>query len=301
MARLPDAFTVRDARAWGVDDRRLRSRREWQHPYRGIRAAPDARWIDTVGVRVRAAGTAAFLFGPSALRAWGLELPGRRGADDGAGADADVHIAVPRPGRAPRGQGILGYSVGIDDVCVTRLRGIRITTRARTWVDLARWIGMRDLVAVGDRLCLPEEDLCSQSELETALALSPRVRGAASLRSALALVVPGAESYPESQIRVSCELAGLPRPLVNEIIRDGREQVARVDLLFERWGVIVEYEGAHHALDQRQWRRDLTRIGELQRLGYIVERAHADDLRDPTRLVSCIRTHLLRRGWTAGG
>lgn len=123
------------------------------------------------------------------------------------------------------------------------------------------------------------------------------MRGAARLRAAWPLVVPGAESYPESEIRVSVESAGLPRPLVNAEIRDGRELVARVDLLFAPWGVVVEYEGAHHADDRRQWRRDLTRIGELQRLGYIVERAHADDLRDPTRLITRIRTHLERRGW----
>ncbi len=291
MSELPRAFTVAHARAQGTAASALRSRAQWARPFRGLRAAVDATWVDVTRARVEAAGEGVFVFGPSALRLWGLDLPAPY-ADDGL-----LHLAVPRPGRAPRGEGVVGVSVGIDPVLCTWRLGIRVTTPARTWVDLARMLSVPALVAVADRLCLPELDACTIRELQVALGLSRRVRGAAHLRAAWPLVVPGAESYPESQIRVSLETAGLPRPLVNAEIRDGRDLVARVDLLFAPWGVVVEYEGAHHADDRRQWRRDLTRIGELQRLGYIVERAHADDLRDPARLVARVRTHLERRGW----
>lgn len=292
MDRLPAVFSVELARERGVDARRLRSRAEWERPFRGLRARSGARWIDVAGARVRAASPDAVLFGPSALRLWGLDLPGPRPADP------TLHVAVPRPARAPRGEGVQGYSVGLDALCIAERWGIPATTRGRTWVDLARWLTLPELVAVGDQLCRPEAGVCSLSELAAAAAASPRVRGAAKVRTALGLVVPGAESYPESQLRVAIELSGLPRPAVNVPIFDGRELVARVDLLFARWRVVVEYEGAHHATDRRQWRRDLTRIGELQRLGYVVERAHADDLRDPTALIARIRTHLRRRGWT---
>jgi hypothetical protein len=193
--------------------------------------------------------------------------------------------------------GITGYSVGLAEDCVTTCGGVPVTTPARTWVDLARWLAVPDLVAIADKLCRPDEFALPLEDLATAIAASPRVRGAARLREAIDLVVPGAESYPESIVRVGFEQAGLPRPSVNVPIFDGRTFIARVDLLFEQFGVVVEYEGAHHAEDPHQWRRDLTRIGELQRLGYIVERAHAGDLADPSKLIARIRTHLIRRGW----
>ncbi|MBN9175919.1 MAG: hypothetical protein J0I43_00910 [Microbacterium sp.] len=291
MSQMPRVFSVAHARSLGVGEGRLRSRREWDRPFRGLRATAEAQWSDTAASRARAVGSDAVLCGPSALRAWGHALPAPV-EDDGM-----LHIAVPRPGRAPRGRGIVGYSLGLDPVCVTVWRGIPLTTRARTWVDLARKLTLAQLVAVGDRLCLPEADECTLRELEVALACSPRTRGVAVAREALALIVPGAESYPESELRVAFEQAGLPRPEVNAEIRDGRHFSARVDMLFARWGVVVEYEGAHHAENLRQWRRDLTRIGELQRLGYVVERAHAGDLRDPAALIARVRVHLERRGW----
>ncbi|MFT3796813.1 hypothetical protein [Microbacterium sp.] len=291
MSRLPRAFTIAQAREEGVDARRLRSDRTWSRPYRGMRADADASWFDVISARVRAVGPDAVVFGPSALSVWGVERPGL------AAPDPDLHVAVPRPGRAPRGAGIVGYSIGLEPIHVTNWRGVPVTTRPRTWIDLARWLAVPQLVAVADQFCRLDENWCTLSELSTALRAAPRVRGAARLREALELVVPGAESYPESLLRVMLEQAGLPRAAVNASIRGSGGFVARVDLLFEDYGVIVEYEGAHHAEDKRQWRRDLTRIGELQRLGYIVERAHAGDLRDPSGLIERVRIHLLRRGW----
>lgn len=286
----PRVLTTSEARARGLDPSRLRGA-EWERPFHGIRARKDATWIELAAARVRAAGRNAMLCGPSAAAMWGVPVPGS------ASAASVLHVAVPRPHRAPRGPGIIGYSLGLDPIHITVRRGVPVTSPARTWIDSARTLDVPDLVAFGDRLCLPVDDLCSVPELAAALTAAPSVRGVAKLRKALPLVRPGAESFPESVIRVALITAGLPEPRVNADVYDGRRFVARVDLLFAAFGVVVEYEGRHHAEDARQWRRDLTRIGELQRLGYIVERAHADDLRDPAALVARVRTHLVRRGW----
>jgi very-short-patch-repair endonuclease len=92
-------------------------------------------------------------------------------------------------------------------------------------------------------------------------------------------------------------LAGLPHPLVNAIVRDRQGAfVGRVDLLFAEYGVIVEYDGAQHGDDAGQWRTDITRINDLQALGYLVIRVHKDDMHHPEALVRRIRRALLQRG-----
>lgn len=159
MSELPPAFTVAHARAQGTGPSALRSRVPWSRPFRGLRASVDATWVDVVRARVAAAGEGVVVFGPSALRLWGLDLPAPH-ADDGL-----LHLAVPRPGRAPRGEGIAGVSVGLDPVLCTWRGGVPVTTRARTWVDLARQLNVSQLVAVADRLCLPELDECTTREL----------------------------------------------------------------------------------------------------------------------------------------
>ena len=62
VEQLPRVFSVAVARARGVEERRLRSRSEWQRPYRGIRATSRAQWIDTAAALVGAVGPDACLF-----------------------------------------------------------------------------------------------------------------------------------------------------------------------------------------------------------------------------------------------
>jgi very-short-patch-repair endonuclease len=87
--------------------------------------------------------------------------------------------------------------------------------------------------------------------------------------------------------------------LINVDIRTSSGRfVARVDMLFDDFGEILEYQGAHHRSDVRQWRRDRIRESELESMGYHVMEVVSDDLRDPARLIRRIEANLRRRGWT---
>lgn len=92
--------------------------------------------------------------------------------------------------------------------------------------------------------------------------------------------------------------ARLPRPLVNPDVldRDGRF-VARVDLLYPTWKVVVEYDGSHH-LERDQWQRDLLRREALERLGYRVVVVTAADLRVPASIPWRVHTALAGAGYT---
>ena len=57
-----------------------------------------------------------------------------------------------RPCRPVRRKGVVGHTVLAFDDEVMVWDGIRISTPARTWLDLARILPLEDLVAVGDQL-----------------------------------------------------------------------------------------------------------------------------------------------------
>ena len=211
---------------------------------------------------------------------------------------ADVQVGVPAGTRAPRRAGVRARAIAISPEDVIRFRGfVAMTSPVRTWLDLAAGVALDELVAVGDSMIRPPDELSSPGEFAAVVQRYPRAHGSRLARRAIPLLSPAAESYAESQLRVLLHLAGFPPPLVNPVIRDGGRFVARVDLMFREYGVVVEYEGSHHGTDLAQWRRDMSRIGSIQALGYIVERAHADDLRDPVPLLTRLAAHLSVRGW----
>jgi hypothetical protein len=62
-----------------------------------------------------------------------------------------------------------------------------------------------------------------------------------------ALLRPGAESRPETLLRLLLGRAGLPEPEVNVDIRDDSGRfLGRADLVYPPWRTIVEYDGDQH-------------------------------------------------------
>lgn len=82
-----------------------------------------------------------------------------------------------------------------------------------------------------------------------------------------------------------------------EIFDERGRFVARVDLAFEEYRLVVEYQGDHHRTDQAQWRRDVQRRAELEALGYRVLEVTALDLSDPRALAERIARLLRLAGW----
>lgn len=127
-----------------------------------------------------------------------------------------------------------------------RLLGLRVTTPARTFVDLGASLRVEDLVAVGDTLM--RRDLADPYEIATVLTTRRHVPGVATARRALPLLDGRAESPRESRLRALVVLAGLPAPAPNGVIRDGDGQfLARGDLVYEELRIVIEYDGGDHA------------------------------------------------------
>ncbi|CAN5388602.1 hypothetical protein BH10ACT7_BH10ACT7_00330 [soil metagenome] len=135
------------------------------------------------------------------------------------------------------------------------MKGLRVTSPARTWLDLGSMLALDDLVAVGDYLIHHSAPWVTWEQLRLAVA-AHRGRGIRRLRLAVDLLDPSAESRPESRLRVMIVLAGLPRPVINHALVDsGTGKHLRPDFTFPRERVLIEYQGDYHRTRAAMWRR----------------------------------------------
>ena len=73
-----------------------------------------------------------------------------------------------------------------------------------------------------------------------------------------------ARSLPESETRAILGFAGLPRPEVNVALDTGPEPQVIVDLRYQPWGLVVEYEGSQHQEDRGQYVHDIGRYAWMR-------------------------------------
>jgi hypothetical protein len=165
-----------------------------------------------------------------------------------------------------------------------------------TWVGMATAIDVADLVALGDAMLT--QGAATEQGLSQAVASWGDGRGAQRLRAAVTLLRRGAESRPESLLRLQIQRAGLPEPAVNVPVIDRRgRRLFRPDLSWPEYRVLVEYEGDIHRLSQRRFRSDITRMEQYADAGWHGLRAVADDVFEtPDVFLKRLQRRLLERG-----
>jgi hypothetical protein len=231
----------------------------------------------------------AVLCGTSAAMHFELPVPPWIGL---APLDSDAVIAVPSGGAHPDRRGVVGRRLVLRECDVTVHAGLATTTPARTWLDCAGVIPLEHLVAMGDVIL--RRQLATPEELADIVAWARRRRGVINARRALPLLDPAAESPGESLTRAHLLLGGVPRPVCNRDIYHWGIWIARVDLCWLEYRVIVEYDGAVH-LEEGQRRRDAARRNQLQEAGWLVITFTADDMRQPWLMVAQVKRALASR------
>ncbi|WP_445168369.1 endonuclease domain-containing protein [Mycolicibacterium sp. Dal123E01] len=165
-------------------------------------------------------------------------------------------------------------SIEVDDIC--HKAGLAITTPARTALDLLCWYPMDTAITAKDALARATRLEIADIEL-----LADCFRGRREIkkaRSALDLVDPGAESPRETWLRLLIIRAGFPRPQSQiPVYTEYGVLIARVDMGYEDLKIAIEYEGAQHRTDRKQFDKDIRRHDELVELGWIVLRFTAED------------------------
>ena len=259
-------------------------------PFWGIRSAADPGEDQTLRALAFAPRLPdrAFYFGITAAAIHGLPLPTR------LSEQPSIHAAVRAGDRRIQAAGVTPHHVRVRDDDITTVRGLPVTTSARTWCDLATaGFTLAELVAAGDRAIWWRAPRSSRDQLGLAIAHYEGRRSAAIMRAALPLLTDRADSPAESALRVAIIAAGFAEPEVNAELRMGGT-VLHLDLSWPDRLVAIEYEGDHHRTDRDQWRHDIRRFTQLQDAGWFVYRATADDLRDPGRLLVWL-SHRIQR------
>lgn len=204
--------------------------------------------------------------------------------------DLRVHVTMPRELPRPRRRDIVTHHARLLPEQWQTVGDLRLTTVARTYVDMAGALTFDSLVALGD-VALRAHRVTEEELLAMALW---RRRYPGRTRAVLAIdwLDAKAESPQESRLRVLLRQAGLPRPAVNQEIRDDRGRfLARGDLVFREARVIVEYDGEVHApMPQRA--KDAARRARLREAGWIVVEIVGEDMAVPSRVIDRVRNAL---------
>jgi hypothetical protein len=287
-------FTAAEALRAGVTPRRLRSE-SLVAPHRGVRVDPSrlTTTLDRCRAYVVIMAPGHVFSGPTAAVLHGMPLP------LGAERDTRLHVTSVDGSRAPRTRGIIGSSTTAAPllVRVPGLGGARTTSPADTWCTLSAMLTADDLVAAGDRLIGLPSPLCTQREIDDAIARHGSRRGARVLADARRLLRADVFSRRETFARLTLVRAGLPEPEPNGLIvlRSGRR--TRGDLVFRRHRVLVEYEGEQHLFDVDQWTTDVARLNDLIDDGWWVIRV--TKRMPPAELIARTTRALVDRGWVA--
>jgi hypothetical protein len=203
-----------------------------------------------------------------------------------------IHVTTAAGSSTVRRQGLVGHVRKLSASEVTMVGGLRVTTPARTFVDLAARLPRQVLVGMGDVILCNR--LSTTADLAAAVGAAAGRRGARRARELLPLLDERSESPMESAVRLLLLDAGLPRPEVNANVYDRNGNfLARADLLFRAARVIVEYDGDHHRTDRQQFAHDVRRLSQLSAAGYIVLRFTASDVfLRPDYVVATVRSAL---------
>jgi hypothetical protein len=195
-------------------------------------------------------------------------------------------------GNRHRPDGIRTWSDTLADHEVQLIGGVAVTTPARTALDIARRNPLDTAVTAVDALARATHLKLADADL-----LAQRHRGARGIRNARAaldLVDPGAESPRETWLRLLAIRAGFPRPQTQIPIYDEHGLlVCFVDMGWEGLKVAVEYDGAQHFTDARQFNKDIRRLETMTELGWVDVRVTSQDA--PAGIIRRIRAARERR------
>jgi hypothetical protein len=169
-----------------------------------------------------------------------------------------------------------------------------VAVAEHAFTSAATQLNLLDLVAAGDWLL--RSNRCRLPALR-AYASGFTGRGAVAARRAAGLVRSRVDSPRETALRLCLVLAGLPALECNLVMGTHDHPIGRVDLVFKKFGVLVEYEGDQHRTDRWQWNVDIGRYEEFTVDGYLVIRVTGAAMRRAREVVCRVDAALRSRGY----
>ena len=190
-----------------------------------------------------------------------------------ASARAEILYANRRP---PSGIHTWADAVPTDELVV--VDGMRVTTAARTALDLARRTPGDAAVAAVDALLRATR--LPLADVQSLLTGHRGDKGVRRARAVLELVDAGAESPRETWLRLLIVRDGFPPPQTQVPVRNEYGVViAHLDMGWEDEKIGLEYEGAHHRLSREQFAYDIRKHEQVREAGWRVLRVTSMDTR----------------------
>lgn len=286
------AISTWEAQADGLTQRQIRGRVDTGRLLRPqpkclVVAGAPRTWTQGLGAAVKTCGPGAAAAMWSALHLLGAPT---------FGPPRQHHVVVTYGrGSEPRNT-VLHRSRNLPpEHCVT-VDGIRTTDGRRTAIDLAAALTVVDVMRMVDDVVgggiAPRAGL---HRLACEL-----VRGRRGVRTVIDVTHPDAAADFKSTLeRAGAEVirsAGLPAPLWNEAVTDGRGRIGVVDATYPRLKIAIEFDGLRFHRSETQRRRDRERDRRLALAGWIVLRFDWRDVFDhPDRVAHDIAEALAAR------
>jgi hypothetical protein len=172
--------------------------------------------------------------------------------------------------------------------------GLRLTTPARTVIDLSRALEFRAGVVAADSAL--RSKLTTKEELRSVLAECRRRSGIGRAEAVVDFADALAESPLESIARVVFRDCGLPAPSLQAWLGGTTEPVGRVDFYWKKYRTVAEVDGAIKYADPLRARAQLRRDALLRADGYEVVHFDWQDITEnPAYVAASVRT-AFRRG-----
>lgn len=170
--------------------------------------------------------------------------------------------------------------------------GVAVVAAYVAYCSRARVI---DAIKVGDRLLY--EKHMEWDELH-AFCLAERWRAGAEEALWIMSHLDGdARSLRESELRALLEFAGIEIPEVNVGAGSVDDHGRIGDLVYRKWGLVVEYEGEHHQLDRAQYVKDIDRYASMRRDSVPYVQVTKEKLGRPQRMVREVHAALVALGY----
>jgi hypothetical protein len=223
----------------------------------------------------------------SAANIQGLDLLGRQ----------PPRVTVTRPPGLGSGRGRAGVRVhvaALPDGHVTVRRSVRVTSVARTVVDLARASEFRAAVVTADSALRGKQ--ASKDDLRAVVADCAQWPGICQAHQVVEFSDGRSESALESISRVAFRDHGIPAPELQVWVGgDGVE--GRVDFLWRQYRTIGEADGAMKYADTNRAISQLRRDARLRAAGFEVVHFTWDEiLRTPWQVAAALREAFRRGG-----
>jgi len=260
-----------------------------RQPWRGV-IVPAAQALDLrtrAAAAILAVGEHAVLSGPTAVALHGYT----------AAASPDIHVTVPYTRSARSRAGLVVHQNLFVAEDVVDLGGLPVFAPDLALAEFLCDGDKRHAFASLDQALVGLDDHSiagMKARIRARLDARDDPRGVARALLLTELATGKAESPPESFFRLIVVEAGLPIPTPQyKILSIDNDVLYRLDMGWEAVRVALEYDG--YAAHERRAAYDAERDRRLAQRGWIVVRARAADLSDPTRVLAELRAAFARR------